>query len=78
MQNPTPMTLGNMRANDVQTLAVHSGGRWCSHAAVLDVAAHPDEILVPVFGPHIICTVCGAIGADVRPNWQERDRQLVG
>jgi hypothetical protein len=29
MQNPTPLTLGNMRANGVRTLAVWCGGRGC-------------------------------------------------
>ena len=27
---------------------------------------------VPSFGPRMVCTVCGAIGADATPNWQER------
>jgi hypothetical protein len=34
----TPMTLRNMRANGVRTLAVHCGGRWCNHEAILDVS----------------------------------------
>jgi len=24
------------------------------------------------FGPRMVCTCCGIIGADVRPNWSER------
>ena len=66
------MTLGNMRANGVHTLAVWCSGRGCYHEAVLDVAGYPDDIAVPAFGPRMVCTVCGAIGADARPNWQER------
>jgi hypothetical protein len=27
---------------------------------------------LPSFDPLMVCTVCGAIGADVRPNWIER------
>jgi hypothetical protein len=27
---------------------------------------------VPSFGPRMVCTICGAIGADARPNWNER------
>jgi hypothetical protein len=67
-----PMTLGNMRQNGVHTLAVYCGGRWCNHDAILDTAPYPDEMSVPAFGPRMVCTVCGAIGADVRPNWSER------
>jgi hypothetical protein len=31
MQNPTPMTLGNMRSNGVRTLAAWCLGRGCNH-----------------------------------------------
>jgi hypothetical protein len=65
------MTLGNMRANGVHTLAV-----WCDgmshHHRVFDVSGYPDDVPVPWFGPRMVCTVCGAIGADARPNWNER------
>jgi hypothetical protein len=66
-----PMTLGNMRANGVRTLAV-----WCDglghHHRVLDVSAYADDVPVPSFGPRMVCTECGDIGADARPNWSER------
>jgi hypothetical protein len=48
------------------------GALWCSHESVLDVSAYTDDVTVPSFGPRMVCTVCGAIGADVRPNWNER------
>jgi hypothetical protein len=73
MQNVlTPMTLGNMRANGVRTLAVHCGRWWCNHEAILDESGYADDVAVPVFGPRMVCMVCGAIGADARPNWNER------
>ena len=71
----SPMTLGNMRANGVRTLAVWCGGRGCDHQSVLDVSGFTDDVPVPAFGPRMVCTVCGAIGADARPNWNERHRQ---
>jgi hypothetical protein len=43
------MTLGNMRANGVRSLAVTC--HLCHHEAVLDVSAWPDHIPVPAFGP---------------------------
>ena len=64
------MTLGNMRENGVRSLAVSC--IRCHHDAVLDVVAYSDEVMVPSFGPRMVCTVCGAIDADARPNWNER------
>ena len=29
---------------------------------------------VPAFGPRMVCTRCGIIGAHAQPNWQERAR----
>jgi hypothetical protein len=66
------MTLGNMRANGVRSLAVFCGGRFCDHSAIFDVSGYPDDLPVPAFRPRMVCTVCGAIGADARPNWNER------
>jgi hypothetical protein len=31
-----------------------------------------DEVPVPSFSSRMVCTICGAIGVDVGPNWQER------
>jgi hypothetical protein len=66
------MTLRNMREHGVHTLAIRCGAIWCNHEAILDVSAFADGLTVPSFGPRMVCTVCGAIGADARPNWNER------
>jgi hypothetical protein len=66
------MTLGNMRANGVSTLAVYCSGRGCNHQSVLNVTRYTDDMPVASFGRRMVCMACGAIGADVRPNWQER------
>jgi hypothetical protein len=42
---------------------------------VLDEEAWPDDVPVPAFGPRMVCTSCGIIGADVRPNWRERPKR---
>jgi hypothetical protein len=70
---PAPMTLGNMRANGVRSLWVQC--IVCHHDAVLDVEAWPDHVPVPAFGPRMVCTRCGIIGADARPNWKDRDER---
>jgi hypothetical protein len=72
MNSPAPMTLANMRENGVRSLAITCGAVWCHHDAVIDVSAYPDRMTVPSFGPRMVCTVCGAIGADAQPNWNER------
>jgi hypothetical protein len=66
------MTLGNMRKQNVRSLWVRCGAIGCHHDAVIDVSEFPDDTTVPSFGQRMVCTVCGAIGADTRPNWNER------
>jgi hypothetical protein len=39
----------------------------------MNVDAFGDTVPVPSFGPRMVCTGCGIVGADVRPNWQERE-----
>ena len=61
-----------MRENGVRSLAVTRRALWCHHQAVLDVTTFADDVVVPSFGPRMVCTACGAIDADARPNWNER------
>jgi hypothetical protein len=68
-----PMTLANMRANGVRSLSVTC--ELCHHEAAMNVDAFDDAVPVPAFGPRMVCTVCGIIGAFARPNWQERAEQ---
>src|ERR1700731_2281185 len=44
----------------------------CHHEATLNVEAWSDDVPVPTFGPRMVCTRCGIIGADARPNWKEQ------
>ena len=69
-----PMTLGNMRENGVRSLAVSCS--LCHHRAVVDAAAWPDDVPVPTFGPRMVCTRCGNVGADARPNWREQPKRV--
>jgi hypothetical protein len=47
----------------------------CHHEAVLNVDGYGDAVAVPAFGPRMVCTRCGIIGAFARPYWQERQTQ---
>jgi hypothetical protein len=64
------MTLGNMRQNGARRLLVCC---WlCHRNTVMDADRYTDDVEVPSFGPRMVCTGCGIIGADVRPNWSDR------
>jgi len=66
-----PMTLGNMRANGVRSLMVYCSA-W-PRIVAFNVDTYPETAPVPAFGPRMVCTGCGMIGADARPNWRERN-----
>ncbi len=56
-----PMDLANMRENGVRRLQVRC---WrCYHAAVLYLEGYDGAVLVQSFGPRMVCTRCGIIGA---------------
>jgi hypothetical protein len=68
-----PMTLGNMRGNGVRSLDVLC---WrCHHRTILSADPWSDDVAVPAFGPRMVCTRCGIIGADARTNWQEQPQR---
>jgi hypothetical protein len=67
-----PMDLANMRENSVRSLDVCC--RECRHRVTMNVDQLPGDRTVKSFEPRMVCTKCGMIGADVRPNWKERAR----
>jgi hypothetical protein len=72
-QRIEPMTLGNMRQLGVRSLPVSC---WlCHHQAVLSADNWRDDISVPSFGPRMVCTSRGIVGADARPNWKEQPQR---
>jgi hypothetical protein len=75
-----PMTLGNMRELGVRGLAVYCLNPNCLHQTVISADDYADDVAVPWFGQQMVCTACGTIGADARPNWLEQPVQpsLVG
>jgi hypothetical protein len=71
-----PMTLGNMRALGVRSIAVTCD--LCHHQATVSADPWPDDVPVPAFGPRMVCTGCGIVGADARPNWREHRAHGAG
>ena len=66
------MTLGNMRELGVHGLIVHCLNPKCLHQERLDVDGYGDDVQMPWFSSRMVCTKCGMIGADARPNWKEQ------
>ena len=64
-----PMDLANMRANGVRSLSVSCPA--CHRSVRFNVDAYSAHILVTAFAPRMVCTRCGMIGADARPDWTE-------
>jgi hypothetical protein len=63
-------------SNGVRSLDVSC---WqCHHWVILSADPWPDHVPVPAFGPRMVCTRCGIIGADARPNWREQPARLSG
>jgi hypothetical protein len=71
-QSAPPMTLGNMRANGIHCLSVYC--RSCHHQVHFNVDHMPDHVAVPSIGRRMVCTRCGLVGADARPDWNELKR----
>jgi hypothetical protein len=64
-----PVTMGHIRSHGCRELLVYCASPWCNHSATLDAELLPDETVVLDLDPRMVCTVCGLIGADVRPDW---------
>jgi hypothetical protein len=52
-----PVTLGHIR------------GHGCRDLVVINADWLPDDVPVRSLCPRMVCTACGQIGADVRPDW---------
>jgi hypothetical protein len=42
------------------------------HRAIMSADPWSDDVPVLTFGPQMVCTQCGLIGADARPNGREQ------
>jgi hypothetical protein len=77
------VTLGHIRSHGCRDLLVYCiSGRW-HHRASLNGDWLPDEMPVRPLCARMVCTRCGMIDADVRPDWslhvnKKRVSGLVG
>jgi hypothetical protein len=67
-----PVTLGHMRAHGVRRLLIYCSTGLCHHSATIEADRWPDDTAVRDLCRKAVCTRCGMIGADVRPDWTER------
>src|SRR5580700_8178532 len=67
-----PVTLGHIRAHGVRRLLIYCSTGFCHHSAVVDADRWPDDTVLLNLDLKAVCTQCGMIGADVRPNRSER------
>ena len=76
-KKPTPfaaVTLGHIRGHGCRDLLVYCASGWCHHSATMNADWLPDETPVRSLCPRMVCTRCGMIGADVRPDWSPHTR----
>jgi hypothetical protein len=72
-RGPPVTTLGHLRSHGVRHLLIYcTQGLYCHHSALIDVDQWPDDTVLLNLDRRAVCTKCGMIGADVRPNWSER------
>jgi hypothetical protein len=70
-----PGTLGHLRSSGVRRLLIYCATGLCHHSATVDADRWPDDTALRGLCPKAVFTRCGMIGADVRPNWQDRSEQ---
>jgi hypothetical protein len=64
-----PVTMAHVRGHGCRDLFVYCGSGRCHHSATMNGDHFPNELPVRSVCARMVCTVCGMIGADVRPDW---------
>ena len=74
-----PVTMGHIRGHGVTRLLVYCESLWCNHCATLEADWLPDDAILLDLDRRMVCTACGLIGGDVRPDWsQHTNRRGAG
>jgi hypothetical protein len=61
-------------ADCCRRLLIYCSTGLCHHSATVDADRWPDKTAVRDLCQKAVCTKCGIIGADVRPDWTQRPR----
>jgi hypothetical protein len=69
-----PVTLGHIRGHGCRDLLVYCGSRDCNHDAKLNADHLPDDTPIRPLGKRMVCSRCGRVGAEVRPDWSPHTR----
>jgi hypothetical protein len=64
-----PVTIGHIRSHGCRDLLVYCASGRCHHSATLNADWLSDATQVRSLCPRMVCTRCGMLGADVRPDW---------
>lgn len=64
-----PVTLGHMRALGCRRLLIYCSTGLCHHSAIVEADHWGDQTAIRELCSKAVCTRCGMIGADVRPDW---------
>jgi hypothetical protein len=64
-----PVTLGHIRGHGCRDLLVYCNSGRCHHSASMNADWLSDATPVRSLCRRMVCTRCGMIGADVRPDW---------
>ena len=65
-------TLDHYRSLGVRCLRVYCGNTSrCWHQAIINADFLADAVVLKSLEPRMVCTKCGLIGADVRPDWHD-------
>jgi hypothetical protein len=65
----SPVTMGHIRSHGCHDLPIYCGSGRCHHSATLK-GDHLPDVPVRSLCRRMVCTRCGMIGADVRPDWE--------
>jgi len=79
---PFVATVGYVRSLGIGSVDVFCKGKrtgaWpCHHSGIVSLSGLRSEATLRALEQRLVCTQCGAIGADTRPNWRELSAPLI-
>ena len=78
VDRPVTITFGEMRDSGVRGILVYGSDYRYSNSMALMADHWPADMRLSDIEPHFVCTVCGKLGADVRPNFNWNIRGPIG